>query len=671
MKYRPEIDGLRALAVLPVIFCHAGFSVFSGGYVGVDVFFVISGYLITLIIYGELKEERFSIIRFYERRIRRILPALFFVILACIPFAWLWMMPDEFKDFSRSIVKVNAFISNIYFWKESNYFAPDAQLAPMLHTWSLAVEEQFYVLFPLILMVFKKCSAKALLLFLSVLILASLGLSEWMSKFFPVANYYLLPSRAWELGVGSMLAVSINYWKGFNSWISQMASFFGFLLVMMAIFTFDELTPFPGLWALFPVIGAALIIAFAKPQTVVGKILSWKPIVGIGLISYSAYLWHHPLFAFARIRLQGDVSPELYFSLSLLALVLAYFTWRFIERPFRNNVTFSRREVFVGALVIGVSFIAAGKFWKAKEGFPERLPIEAREIAAWADDKNPRQKECHGKRNRFIEPENSCVYGNNDLPKFALAGDSHAMVLADTLSKNLIEEGFGLRELTFATCAPVLGYRRADKYDDCPKYNKLAQSYLLSHKEIETIILFARWTLYLEGERFNNKEGGQEPGKAVYAIPMDKDEGFVGNPERIDAIGQLYRATIEAYLDKGKRVVLVYPVPEVGWHAPYYLAKEILFRHQRTEVLSTSFTVFKERTKNVREQLDRLASHKNLLIIKPEYLFCNTLMAGPGRCIAQIGKNPVYLDDNHLNTIGGDMLSKKIIRSLKEKDWLL
>jgi len=668
MKYRPEIDGLRAIAVLSVIFSHAGFPVFSGGYVGVDVFFVISGYLITLIIYGELQEERFSIIGFYERRIRRILPALFFVILACIPFAWQWMMPDEFKDFSRSIVKVNAFISNIYFWKESNYFAPDAQLAPMLHTWSLAVEEQFYVLFPLILMVFKRCRTNVLLMFLSILVLVSLGLSEWMSKSFPVANYYLLPSRAWELGVGSILAVSINYWKGFNGWFAQIASFLGFLLVMMAIFTFDELTPFPGLWALFPVIGAALIIAFAKPQTVVGKVLSWKPIVGIGLISYSAYLWHHPLFAFARIRLQGDVSSELYFSLSLLALVLAYFTWRFIERPFRNNVTFSRRQVFVGALVIGVSFIAVGKFWKAKEGFPERLPIEAREVAAWANDKNPRQKECHGKRNRFIEPENSCVYGNNDLPKFALAGDSHAMVLANILSKNLIKEGFGLRELTFSACAPILGYRRADKYDDCPKYNKLTQSYLMSHKEIETIILFARWTLYLEGERFNNKEGGQEPGKPIYAIPMDKDERFVGNPERIDAIGQLYRATIEEYLDKGKRVVLVYPVPEVGWHVPYYLAKEILFKKLRNEALSTNYKVFKDRTKNVREQLDKIKSHQNLVRVKPEKVFCNTVIEG--RCIVQRGGTPLYLDDDHLNSIGGAMLSKKIIAKLKKKHWL-
>jgi len=668
MKYRPEIDGLRAIAVLPVIFSHAGFSVFSGGYVGVDVFFVISGYLITLIIYGELQEERFSIIRFYERRIRRILPALFFVMLACIPFAWQWMMPDEFKDFSRSIVKVNAFISNIYFWKESNYFAPDAQLAPMLHTWSLAVEEQFYVLFPLILMVFKRCSTKVLLIFLSILVLASLGLSEWMSKSFPVANYYLLPSRAWELAVGSILAVSSNYWKVSNGWFAQIVSLLGFFLVMFAIFTFDELTPFPGLWALFPVVGAALIIAFAKPQTVVGKILSWKPIVGIGLISYSAYLWHHPLFAFARIRLQGDVSSEVYFGLSLVSLILAYFTWRFVEKPFRNKEKYTAKQVFVGAIIVSVSLILVAKYWRSKDGFPERLPIEVREMAQWANDENPRKKSCHTKKGRYIKPEKSCVYGNKVSSEFALIGDSHAMGLAHVLSQNLDKEGFGLRELSYTACAPIIGLRRVRKVDDCPKYNKDVQEYLLSHKEIKTIIIFARWVIYLEGKRFNNKEGGVESGESNYGIPIGMDIEQLDSSERIDEIGRLYRATIQNYLNEGKRVVLIYPVPEVGWHVPYYLAKEILFKKLRNEVLSTNYKVFKDRTKNVREQLDKIKDHQNLVRVKPEKVFCNTVIEG--RCIAQRGDTPLYLDDDHLNSIGGAMLSKKIIAKLKNKRWL-
>ncbi len=668
MKYRPEIDGLRALAVIPVILCHAGIEAFSGGFVGVDVFFVISGYLITLIIYGELQNEQFSIIQFYERRVRRILPALFFVTLACIPFAWMWMMPDELKDFSKSVVKVNLYISNFYFWKESNYFAPDAQLAPMLHTWSLAVEEQFYLIFPVILILLKKCTPKILLVFLSILVLLSLGLSEWGATSFPVANYYLLPTRAWELGVGSMVAISIHYWQKSQGWGAQIASFLGLIAVLFAIFTFDETTLFPGLWALFPVLGTALIIAYGKPQTLVGKVLSWKPMVGIGLISYSAYLWHHPLFAFARIRFQGDVLPEIYLGLSITALVLAYLTWRFIERPFRNKITFSRKQIFIGATIVSILFIVAGKVGRLQDGIPERLPLEVREMVNWAHDKNPRRDECHAKKGRFIEPKKSCIYGEVLLPKFAVLGDSHAMGLAYQLSLQLIEQGRGLRELSYSACAPVAGYRRTDKVDKCPEYNQHVQQFLFSHEEIETVILFARWPLYLEGKRFDNQQGGVEFGKSIYAIPVEEDLNFIKSPERIPAIGRLYRATIQNYLDHGKRIVLVYPVPEVGWHVPYYLAKELLFDRERMEPLSTSFEVFKQRTKNTNEQLDMINDHPNLIRVKAEELFCNTSIVN--RCVVQLDGKPLYIDHNHLNSIGTAMLSAKVMKILQEKQWL-
>lgn len=669
MKYRPEIDGLRAIAVLPVIFCHAGFEVFSGGFVGVDIFFVISGYLITLIIYGELQEERFSIVQFYERRVRRILPALFFVILVCFPFAWMWMMPEEFKDFCKSVMKVNLFISNIYFLKEMDYFAPNAQLAPMLHTWSLAVEEQFYVIFPLILILFKKISPKILLLFITILVISSLGLSEWESKAFPSRNYYLLSTRAWELGVGSILALSIDYRKNANGWFAQLASSLGLLLVLFAIFSFDETTPFPGLWALIPVLGAALIIAYARAQTLVGKVIGSKFFVALGLISYSAYLWHQPIFAFTRIRFGAGVLPEIYLGLSVLALFLAYLTWKFIEQPFRKNSKFTRRQVFTGAAIVSIIFISFGKIGRLTDGFPERLPLEAREMAAWAKDKNLRRDECNAKKSRYIAPEDSCVYGNELFPEFAILGDSHALGLAGPLSQKLIQEGHGLRMFTYNSCAPVVGYYRSGKLDECPKYNNDVQKYIFAHDEIKTVILFARWTLYLEGVPFNNKEGGAEYAKPVYGLPITKDLNFINNPARVDEIGQIYRSAIKSFLDNGKRVVLVHPVPEVGWHVPYYLAREILFGVEKTEVLSTSFEVFKDRTKDVREQFNMIGEHGNLLMIKIEEVFCNTFIVD--RCVAQLedGK-PLYYDKNHLNSIGGFMLSEKIIKAMKEKEWL-
>jgi peptidoglycan/LPS O-acetylase OafA/YrhL len=206
-KYRPEIDGLRAVAVIPVILFHAGFESFSGGYVGVDVFFVISGYLITSIIYGEIQNKTFSIILFYERRARRILPALIFVSAVCIPFAWMWMLPNDFEDFSRSLVAVSVFASNIFFWRDSGYFSVAVELKPLLHTWSLGVEEQFYILFPVILLLCRKVSARATVTIVMLGTIASIVLAEFGSRTYPAATFYLIPTRAWELGIGVLLAI--------------------------------------------------------------------------------------------------------------------------------------------------------------------------------------------------------------------------------------------------------------------------------------------------------------------------------------------------------------------------------------------------------------------------------------------------------------------------------
>ena len=208
MTYRKEIDGLRSLAVLPVIFYHAGFSFFSGGFIGVDVFFVISGYLITSLILKEKKEETFSLLNFYERRARRILPALFFVMICCIPFAWIWTLPAEFKDFAQSILATSLFSSNIFFWQGTDYFGGgNVDLKILLHTWSLAVEEQYYLIFPVFIMLTWRLGLKFLVYFFLTFTVLSLGLSHYGSSHFPVANFYLLPSRAWELLLGVLAAL--------------------------------------------------------------------------------------------------------------------------------------------------------------------------------------------------------------------------------------------------------------------------------------------------------------------------------------------------------------------------------------------------------------------------------------------------------------------------------
>lgn len=348
INYRSEIDGLRALAVLPVIFFHAGFSWFQGGFVGVDVFFVISGYLITTIIISEITAGEFSIVNFYERRARRILPPLFFVMVACIPFSVLWLNPFDLKDFGQSLIAVSTFSSNFLFWWESGYFDTSAELKPLLHTWSLAVEEQFYIFFPIILILFWKYGVKHLIIFLSILLFASLASAHFITNTNSNTSFYLLPTRGWELLVGSLIAFYQNNNKPQNSnLLKEILSLIGLSMIVFSIVMFDKTTPFPSLYTLIPVIGSALLILFAVPRTSLHYLLSFKPLVGIGLISYSAYLWHQPLLAFAKHRLFGEVSEILLINLCFTSLILAWFTWKFIEQPFRNQLFLTRKYIFV------------------------------------------------------------------------------------------------------------------------------------------------------------------------------------------------------------------------------------------------------------------------------------------------------------------------------------
>ncbi|MGS0695254.1 acyltransferase family protein [Shewanella sp. 0m-4] len=363
MRYRAEVDGLRALAVIPVILFHAGFSALSGGFVGVDVFFVISGYLITSIILTELESNQFSIINFYERRARRILPVLFFVILVCIPFAWLWLMPLDLKDFFQSIIAVATFSSNILFWLESDYFDTAAELKPLLHTWSLAVEEQYYIFFPLLLMFLWGRGKRVILGALAIIFLLSLSLAQWAAYNAPTANFYLLPTRGWELLIGVFAAFFLNQQQELPQWMSpklnNFVSLFGLLLILFSVLTFDSRLPFPSVYALVPTVATVLIIVFAQQGTWVQRFLSYKLFVGVGLISYSAYLWHQPVFALVKYRSFTEPSHELMLSLCLGVVVLSYLSWRFVEIPFRNKQAFSRKFIFVSGGVLTALFVVA------------------------------------------------------------------------------------------------------------------------------------------------------------------------------------------------------------------------------------------------------------------------------------------------------------------------
>lgn len=450
--YRPEIDGLRAIAVFSVILFHAGFELVSGGYVGVDVFFVISGYLITQILLKDLQEDRFSIWKFYERRARRILPALVFVIICMVPFAVRWMYPSQLIDFSAAILAVALFCSNILFWRQSDYFAPEAEENPLLHTWSLAVEEQFYIFFPILLLLLFKFSRKRIFLFLLVLAIASLILSEIASRITPGANFYLLPTRAWELLAGSLCAM----WKMQGRFRSNgVIAFIGLALIFIAIFAFDDQTPFPSVYALIPVCGTVLVVLFADEKNLPGKILSLRLMVGIGLISYSAYLWHQPLFAFTRLRVGDAFSPQVSGLLIGATFVLAALSWKFVEQPFRagdHTVLKTRRSVFLASGIALSCLLAIGAVGFVGKGLPERIAPSGESFATLNIDErlqgNPGLGPGCG--NGFERPDSCRTQGD---PRVLLWGDSFAMHLAGALEKS--QDAQGLVQYTMPACAPI------------------------------------------------------------------------------------------------------------------------------------------------------------------------------------------------------------------------
>jgi peptidoglycan/LPS O-acetylase OafA/YrhL len=453
MKYRPEIDGLRALAVLPVILFHAGLSLFSGGFIGVDVFFVISGYLIASLILEELEQGQFSLRRFYMRRARRILPALMALILATIPFAYLWLLPWQYEDYAQSLLAVMGFVSNILFWRESGYFAADSLEKPLLHTWSLAVEEQFYLAIPILLVLLWRVRRHRLVAITMVAACFSLALCDYASRAMPAANFYLIPTRAWELLVGVLCAV----WQRFNGRLeNSAASLLGLAMIAYAVFAFDDQMRLPSVYTLVPVLGAALVLLFAHGSARGAQILSWRPLVGLGLISYSVYLWHHPLIAFARIRGAAGMEAQTIGMLIGLSLALGALSWRFIEQPFRNRSHPGYVSNRCAAWLLAVATI--GVLGMGMHGY-----VTHGRIAEWKRDARPEQLKAYelldhtSRQPRFYDNQD-CIFNVTSVTEalykrlvqchkkhgkgVAIIGDSHAINLFFLLTASLSHHPF-------------------------------------------------------------------------------------------------------------------------------------------------------------------------------------------------------------------------------------
>lgn len=494
MKYRSEIDGLRAIAIIPVILFHAGFETFSGGFVGVDIFFVISGYLITSIIIHETKQGKFCLARFYERRARRILAPLFLVLFTSMVAAWILYLPDEMKIFSQTVASSATFLTNVYFYLKTNsYFGLSSELNPLLHLWSLSVEEQYYVFFPLLMIGLLRFKNHITSIVFIILMILSFGLSLWAVDNSPVFNFFLLPARGWELLIGALLATSIirlDEKKG-----SQLLSITGLLLIILSILSFNKSTPFPSHYALLPTLGTALIIIYAKSGTIVHYLLSKKLMVGIGLISYSAYLWHQPLFAFSR-TLGFDVKNySVFFSLTSMTLILAFATRVLVETPIRSAAFLSRKIIFVSSISFTFLFTLFGIIGHMNSGYPLRNEVFSRLVSNVG-----LSLKCNG--NTEVSP----ICSTSNEPKVAIYGNSFAMHLVDGFIDSFPE--IGIVQLTQDSCEPFKAIKKKKLgKKSCALFNQKSLHTILTTPSIKVVIISSPFSSIISSpsmDDFNN-----------------------------------------------------------------------------------------------------------------------------------------------------------------------
>ena len=677
-SYHPHIDGLRAIAVMSVIFYHSKIfifdkKIFTGGFIGVDIFFVISGYLITSIILKELiSSEKFSFKLFYERRIRRIIPVLLFIIFVSMPFAYYILLPNSLLDFSKSILYSLGFSSNIYFhYSGQQYGAENAILSPFLHTWSLSVEEQFYILFPFILFIIHKFFRKHLIKILIFTFFTSLIIADWGSRYHASFNFYIIFTRAWELLAGSIISYFFNIKKiqiiKYEIINSILASI-GLILILYSIFFFHEGIRHPSLFTLLPVIGTCLIIVFPNSQGYINKILTSKIIVNIGLISYSLYLWHYPIFAFFRINEQNEENIIYKLLLIVITFILSILTYYFIEKPARNkNLKFKYLLAILATfIIIIISFSLISIF---KEGLKNRPHFS---VLLKNELKNLNYREikqnkiyCHDRND-----VNFCIFNelDNNNGDIILLGDS----MTDSLLGNLIEEilktKFRLIHMSYSGnlyLPEVLAYNKiTNKIENDETWHENRKKFLnLKTNKNTYVIIFGDYNYYYLEKRlkFHNKE------IIEYETPMAFVERKYLNLKFEDRKKIFEKKIIKTIneLSKNKKILLIYPTPisptnilnnivkknkKIFLDNYYYLSDEVNYQKK----------IYVRYNSKITNLFDSIKS-KNVYKIKTENIFCPK-----EKCIFYDNQNIYFSDTIHLSYEGSKKINNLILRKIKE-----
>jgi peptidoglycan/LPS O-acetylase OafA/YrhL len=575
MKHYSFIDGLRAISVLPVILFHFRLFQVTGGYIGVDIFFVISGFLITGLILEQLQAGHFSLIHFYERRARRILPALFITCLLSTLLALWLFLPQETKLFSYSLEGVSLFASNFVFARWTGYFFQSSLTWPLLHTWSLAVEEQFYVLFPLLLIfLYRHPKGRTLIPFMIYgLFVVSFILSLFMAQDSPRQAFYLPSTRAWELLAGSILALhakGIRLSKRTAECLSALSIF----ILLTCLFAYDTRTPFPGLAALPPCLAAvALLACNINNETVIRKILSSKPLVGAGLISYGLYLYHWPALIYTHYYADRFPSAAETFFLIAAIFLASSLSYLYVEKPIRDGVFFKRKPLFYFSGLGLALFGLTGLYILYAQGLPGRFSNDvlkyAKEAIVNHNTINQFPHACDNLQLPSAPDAQLCKFGASlkRPPDFLIWGDSHAVMLQAALNAKAIKNGKTVWSIAYSACPPLVsGYGQKSVVDVCPNDWNEASIKIIRDNKIKNVILISRWDVYALGWQRDSMETSAAP---LLSFVTEDNKILTGK----EAFKASFNKTMKRLHQMGVNIWVVKEVPQYAIDVPSALAK--------------------------------------------------------------------------------------------------
>ncbi len=661
LKYRSDIDGLRALAVLSVVIYHVSPQSLPGGFIGVDIFFVISGYLISLIVFREQTAGTFSFADFYARRTRRLFPALAVVLVATIVFGAFALFADEYHRLGKHAASAIVFLLNFQLMGEAGYFDVASDSKPLLHLWSLSVEEQFYLVWPALLVVLGRVRWRIGLV-IGVLIVGSFAFATYLANRKIDALYFHPLARFWELLLGAALAY-YHHRFGINAfptrigqpWIRHLISCAGLAAIFSALFLFNGRAPHPSTLTLIPLLGVVLLIA-SGGSAVAGRFLALKPIVWIGLISYPLYLWHWPLLSYIRIMQSGVPAQELLWIGAGAAVLLATLTYLFIEQPLRHPRIV--RPALVGIGSVMVVLLLASVSVVASDGLPDRPAVGHVKAAEAQMKREPATDEsCQ----RLFPPGAAPVYCRQHSPMarmIALVGDSHAHVLFPGVSESAALRGYGTLLLANSGCPPLGGAvtgRNAHEKTMCMHSIDRIFDVIERDKRIVAVVFATRGPQYLTGAGFG-------PAEANYNYPpISSREGIdaADSFSPYEVFGRGLKASVSRLNQHGLRVAYVLQVPELGVPAQNCVIRPLTVTDNKTGC-SVDRMVYQDRMRPYRALVENLHLNSEFFrVVDPGPVFCDF-----SRCSGVSDGQLLYADDNHLSVLGSKKLAPIILQAL-------